>query len=132
MSEPNKHQDQALYPPISPFKAGLTLKCPRCGTGRLFSGYFDVAKGCSNCGLDYAFAEGGNGPDSLVILVVAFIVMGLALYTEVTFNPPLALHFLMWVPLVLVLTPLVLRAMKGLLIALQYKGKTGQNVSGKK
>jgi uncharacterized protein (DUF983 family) len=124
-------EDKALYPPVSAVKAGLSGKCPRCGTGRLFNGYFNIAKGCSNCGLDYSFAEGGNGPDSLVILVVAFIVMGLALYTEVNFNPPLWLHFLMWIPLVLILTPIVLRSMKGLLIGLQYKNKTVHAVSEK-
>lgn len=120
------------YPPLSPYKTGLAGKCPRCGSGRLFIGYFDVAERCSSCGLDYSFADGGNGPDSLVILLVAFVVMGLALSTEVNFNPPLWLHFLIWVPLVIVLTPLVLRSMKGLLVALLYKNRGARSLGDKK
>jgi uncharacterized protein (DUF983 family) len=117
------NDDKALYPPVDPFKAGIGAKCPRCGTGRLFKGYLQTAKGCSNCGLDYAFADSGDGPAAFVILIVGFIVVGSALYTEVNYNPPLWVHFIIWIPLVIALSLVVLRWMKGLLIALQYKNK---------
>ena len=29
------------------------LRCPRCGQGRLFEGWFRMAKGCENCGLKF-------------------------------------------------------------------------------
>jgi uncharacterized protein (DUF983 family) len=132
MSDNQNQQDKALYPPVNPLKVGPAGKCPRCATGRLFKGYITPAKACSNCGLDYSFADSANGTDSLVILLVSFIVMGLALYTEVNFDPPLWLHFLIWIPLVIILTLVVLRAAKGILIAMHYQNRQTSNPSDKK
>lgn len=117
------HRDQAIWAPVGPVSAGLGGRCPRCGEGRLFSGFLTVGRGCSNCGLDYGFADAGDGPAVFVILIIGFIVVGLALWMEVSFNPPLWLHFLLWIPLTLVLSLVSLRLIKGLLIALQYRNK---------
>ena len=119
-------EDKALFAPVDPVKAGISGKCPRCGTGRLFSSYLKTAPDCSNCGLDYKFIDTGDGPAVFIILIVGFIVVGLALYTEVNFNPPLWLHFLLWIPLVLILSLTMLQRMKGLMIALQYKNKAAE------
>jgi uncharacterized protein (DUF983 family) len=116
-------EDKALYPPVDPFAAGIKGRCPRCGEGRLFRGYLNIAPRCSNCGLDYSFIDAGDGPAVFVILIIGFIVVGLALWAEVSFNPPLWLHFLLWVPLAIILSLAALRWMKGVLIALQYRNK---------
>ena len=50
------------YAPISPLTTGLAGRCPRCGDGKLFSGFLTVAPRCDVCGLDYAFADSGDGP----------------------------------------------------------------------
>lgn len=39
-------------------KRGLRLRCPRCGGGRLFAGYFRMYESCPNCGLKYERAPG--------------------------------------------------------------------------
>ena len=72
-------EDKALFAPVDPVKAGISGKCPRCGTGRLFSSYLKTAPDCSNCGLDYKFIDTGDGPAVFIILIVGFIVVGLAL-----------------------------------------------------
>lgn len=120
------NDDKAHFPPADPVKAGLTGKCPRCGEGRLYSGFLSVGPRCSNCGLDYAFADSGDGPAVFVILIIGFIVVGLALWMEVNYGPPLWLHFMLWVPLSIVLSMVALRAGKGLMIALQYKHKAAE------
>jgi uncharacterized protein (DUF983 family) len=43
--------------------------------------------------------------------------------TEVVYQPPYWLHAALWLPLVLLVTLAPLRAIKGLLIALQYHHK---------
>jgi uncharacterized protein (DUF983 family) len=96
--------DNKGYPPIEPIAAGLKGRCPRCGKGRLFSGLLSIAPDCDECGLVYSFADAGDGPAVFVILIIGFIVVGLALWTEVSFNPPLWLHFMLWIPLTLVLS----------------------------
>lgn len=118
--------DKAIWPPVDPIAAGLKGHCPRCGEGRLFSGVLSIGKRCSVCGLDYSFADAGDGPAVFVILIVGFIVVGLALWLEVTFNPPLWLHFILWIPLVLVLSLGALRLAKGILVTLQYRNKAAE------
>lgn len=119
-------KDSAIWAPVDPVRAGLSGRCPRCGEGRLFKGFLDVGERCGNCRLDYSFADAGDGPAVFVILIIGFIVVGLALWMEVTLNPPLWVHFLLWVPLTLVLGLTALRMIKGLLIVLQYRNKAAE------
>jgi len=119
-------QDRAPHTLVDPAKAGLRGRCPRCGEGRLFSGFLTVALRCSNCDLDYAFIDSGDGPAVFVILIIGFIVVGLALWLEVTVGPPLWVHFLLWLPLTLILSLPLLRSLKGLMIALQYKHQASE------
>jgi uncharacterized protein (DUF983 family) len=119
-------EDKANWPPVEPIAAGLKGHCPRCGEGRLFSSFLTVAPRCQNCGLDYSFADAGDGPAVFVVLIIGFIVVGSALWLEVNYNPALWLHFLLWVPLTLVLTLTALRLIKGVLITLQYRNKAAE------
>ena len=96
-------------------------RCPRCGKGRLFRGFLTLAPRCGSCGLDFAFADPGDGPAVFATLIVGFIVVGLALGVEVLYEPPLWLHFGVFLPLVIALGILVLRPLKGLMIARQYQ-----------
>ena len=86
----DEHKDKAIWPEIEPIAAGLKGRCPRCGEGRLFSSFLTVGKSCGVCGLDYSFADAGDGPAVFVILIIGFVVVGLALWMEVTLNPPLS------------------------------------------
>lgn len=119
-------EDRTVRPKVEPFKAGLLGRCPRCGEGRLFSGFLTVAPRCADCGLDYSFADAGDGPAVLVIMAIGFVVVGLALWLEVSYGPPLWVHFLLWVPLAIALCLAGLRLMKGLLISLQYSNDAAE------
>jgi uncharacterized protein (DUF983 family) len=105
---------------------GLLGRCPRCRKGKLFSGFLNVRKQCDACGLDYSFADAGDGPAIFVILISGFIVVGAALIVEVLYQPPFWLHALLWGPLILVVTLVPLRLIKGLLIVLQYHHKAAE------
>lgn len=118
--------DKAIWPPVEPIAAGLKGRCPRCGEGRLFSGMLTVGKRCGVCGLDYSFADAGDGPAVFVILIIGFVVVGLALWLEVNFGPPLWLHLVLWIPLTVVLSLAALRLTKGVLITLQYRNKAAE------
>lgn len=119
-------EDRAHFPPIEPVAAGLRGHCPRCGEGRLFSGLLALRPRCGVCGLDYSFADAGDGPAVFVILIIGFVVVGLALWMEVSLNPPLWLHFLLWIPLTVVLCLTALRLIKGVLITLQYRNRAAE------
>jgi uncharacterized protein (DUF983 family) len=92
----------------------------------LFDGLIKIRPACTACGLDYSFADSGDGPAVFVIMIIGFIVVGLALYVEVTFSPPLWLHLIIWIPLAVVLCLWLLRVLKAILIALQYRNNARQ------
>ena len=120
------NEDKAHWPPVEPIPGGLRGRCPRCGEGRLFSGLLTVAPRCGVCRLDYSFADAGDGPAVFVILIIGFIVVGLALWLEVTINPALWVHFILWIPLTLVLSLVALRLIKGVLVNLQYSNSAAE------
>ena len=83
------------------------------------------AAGCEACELDYSFIDSGDGPAIFIIMIAGAIVVAAALIVEVKYRPPLWVHAALWLPLILVTTLLPLRAMKALLIALQFHHKAG-------
>ena len=105
----------------SPVAAGLRCRCPACGEGPLFEGFLRVRSTCPSCGADFAGQDSGDGPVAFIVLIVGAIVVGLALWTEMTFAPPVWLHLLLWLPLTVVLCLGLMRPAKALLIALQFK-----------
>jgi uncharacterized protein (DUF983 family) len=105
---------------------GLTCKCPRCGEGKLYAGFINLAPRCETCGLDYAFIDTGDGPAIFIIMIAGAIVVGCALVVEVKYQPPFWLHAALWLPLILATTLLPLRSMKSLLIALQFHHKASE------
>ena len=108
-------------PQRSAIAIGLTCKCPRCGTGRLFDGFLTVAERCTACGLDLKKADSGDGPAVFVIFILGILVVPAALWVESRFEPPMWLHLSLWPPVIIGCALALLRPMKGALIALQYR-----------
>jgi len=104
-------------------RSAALARCPRCGKGALFRQMLMLRDNCSDCGLDYAFIDTGDGPAIFAIFILGFVVLGAALWFEFTFNPAVWMHMVLWG----IVTPLfaigLLRFLKALLIALQYKHK---------
>lgn len=94
-------EDEPYYPPVPPFRAGMGCRCPRCGRGKLFTGILGIEGACEVCGLDLSAQDSGDGPAVFVILILGFIVVGLALWVEVRFTPPLWVHAVLWPPVIL-------------------------------
>ncbi len=100
--------DMASLP--NPILAGLAGRCPRCGKGKMFSGFLGLKPACEVCGLDYSFIDAGDGPAVV----------------EALYQPPFWLHAALWLPLILLTTLAPLRLIKGVLIALQYHHKAAE------
>jgi uncharacterized protein (DUF983 family) len=105
---------------------GWLRRNPRCGKGSIYAGFLNLRPRCEVCELDFAFMDSGDGPAIFVIMIAGAIVVAAALITEVKYAPPLWLHAVLWLPLILATTLLPLRAMKSLLIALQYHHKAAE------
>lgn len=109
------------YPPVSLFRAAIACRCPRCGEGKLFHGLLNVRPSCSVCGLDLSAQDAGDGPAVFVIFFLGLIVVGLAAWVELRFAPPIWVHLVLWVPLIIAGAIALLRPLKAVLIALQFR-----------
>ena len=115
-----------VSPGALPIGRGLRGRCPRCGEGRLFQGFLTLRPACEHCGLDFDFADAGDGPAVFVILIGGALVVFAALLTEVVYQPPYWVHAALWLPLILIVTLAPLRPIKGLLIAVQYHHRAAE------
>ena len=102
---------------------GIRGRCPRCGEGRLFAGFLKLAPRCNVCGLDYSFADPADGPAFFVMMTMAFPVTAFGIWVELAYEPPLWVHFVTTLPLLLLACIPILRPIKGILVASQYINK---------
>ena len=74
----------------------LRLRCPACGTGRLFSGWFRMNAACPNCGLTYSRGPGyflgsiyfNYGVTAMIITVTFFsLFLGAGISPDVLLWP---------------------------------------------
>jgi uncharacterized protein (DUF983 family) len=105
----------------SPVAAGLRCRCPRCGEGRLFSGFLTLSKRCEVCDLDFSFIDSGDGPAIFVIFAVSPVVIVLAFIVEALFHPAPLVHLVIWFPVTIILCLIVIRPFKAIMVALQYR-----------
>ncbi|WP_188915629.1 DUF983 domain-containing protein [Salinarimonas ramus] len=103
-----------------PIPTGFKGACPRCGEGHMFDGFLTVRQRCEVCDLDYGFADAADGPAVFVMFIVGFLVVGLALWVEFAYTPPIWLHVALWFPLTAIASLATIRPLKGIMIALQY------------
>jgi uncharacterized protein (DUF983 family) len=118
---------------VNPALAGLRGRCPRCAAAPLFRRGLVLRDRCHACGLDFRFIDTGDGPAVFAIFILGFLVLGLAVIAEFKFGVPVWFHVVAWGLLTPLLALLILRALKGLLIGLQYRNKAEQGqLAGRK
>lgn len=104
-------------------QASLRGLCPRCGAPTLFAGAVRFSDRCSNCQLDLAQFNVGDGPAAFLIMIVGGIITIGAVWLELAASPPFWVHILLWVPLTLALVIGLLRLAKGTLLVLEYRNR---------
>lgn len=107
-------------------EAALFALCPQCGARTLFDGVARFAPRCPECGLDYSRFNVGDGPAAFLTLLVGALVVGLALWLELSASPPFWVHVLLWVPLTVALVLGGLRLAKAALLASEYRNRAGE------
>ncbi|HNB46228.1 MAG TPA: DUF983 domain-containing protein [Burkholderiaceae bacterium] len=111
----------------SPVATGLQCRCPRCGRGRLFAGYLTLVEKCESCGLDLRAMDSGDGPAFFVMFLVLIVTVPLVFLVWAVFEPPIWVHMVLWPVVILGLSLWLLRPAKGIMVALQFKHRAGQN-----
>lgn len=99
---------------------GMLGRCPACGEGKLFRAFVKVADRCPACGEDLHHHRADDFPAYLTIFLVGHLVVPLAMYVEIAYQPSYWFHTAIWAPLVIVLSIGLLQPIKGMIVALQW------------
>lgn len=110
----------------SPVLDGIKGRCPDCGSGSLFSGFLKYAPHCEACGKDFKSEDAGDGPAVFVIFIAGFFIVPLALVFQLALNAPIWLTLLVWIPVIFIASILLLRPLRGIMLALQLARDSGE------
>lgn len=97
---------------------GFRQTCPRCGQSRLFGKFLKTADQCNACRQELGHIRADDFPPYLTMVVVGHIVVPLILFAERQYQPSIALHLALWLPLTGVLSFWFLPRLKGMIIGL--------------
>ena len=101
-------------------KRGASLRCPACGKGNLFPKYLKVANSCETCGQDLFHHRADDAPAYFTMLIVGHFVVAGVLALEIEYAPPYWVHAVIWGPLLLISSLLLLPRIKGMIVGLQW------------
>lgn len=121
-------ESQTMWPPLSPISTGLACKCPRCGRGKLLRGFLAMRQSCDVCGLDYSFADPADGPAFFVLIFGCIPSLIFAVWFEVAVAPPIWVHAIVTLPIIILSCLLPLRPLKAWLVASQYRHNAREGV----
>ena len=110
--------------------AALFGLCPECGAKGLFGGIASFAPRCRTCGLDFAKFNVGDGPAAFLIMVIGAAVVGLALWVEFSFAPPVWVHAVLWTPVITLATLGGLRIAKAALLITEFRRSAREATGG--
>lgn len=110
---------------------GFTKRCPRCGKGRVLSGFLKPARSCQVCTESYAAIRTDDLAPWLCILLLGHLLLPLIITVERLWAPPFWVHIAVWIPLgaemAFVLLPRAKGMALGLMWALRLRGDEHQH-----
>ena len=103
-----------------PFKTaalrGISLRCPKCGEGKLLRGYLGQQDSCSACGEKLSQIRADDGPAWLTILLVGHILAPIILSLEEKQSMGMAAEIALIMALAIILIAVLLPRCKGVFI----------------
>lgn len=99
---------------------GWRLKCPACGRGALFRKYLKVHDACPACNEELHHQRADDAPPYFTMVIVGHVVVAGVLALEKALAPPSWVHLVLWLPLTVILSLVLLPLIKGALVGLQW------------
>lgn len=118
--------DRNHTPTDNPMLTGILGRCPQCQEGHLFNGLLKLAPRCEVCGLDYSFADPADGPAFFAMTIACIPALAFAAWVQLTFQPPIWVHIVTTLPLIVACCIALLRPLKGWLVCSQYFHKAAE------
>lgn len=112
----------------SPSADGVVAsRCPVCGRGRLFDGILKFRDRCQCCGADFSTIEDtGDGPAVFVIFIVGIFIVPIPVLLSVAGGWPSWLSLGLFIPIILIVSVLLLRTLRGTMFAQQWKRQAAE------
>lgn len=103
------------------FAAGLRLKCPKCGEGKMFSGMFTMCTKCSHCNFRFE-REMGYFVGAMYINYGATIVVAFAGFFALDFITPISFlpNFILWIAFCVLFPIIFFRYSRSLWSSIDY------------
>ena len=103
---------------ISLFKKVIYGLCPSCASISIFKYYIKLLDVCPRCGCQINAQKLGDGAAWFTMLAVSIIV-GIGVFIlEINFQPKLWVHVIIWFPIIFILSFLILRPFKALILCI--------------
>ena len=99
---------------------GVRCRCPRCGTGKLFTSYLKVADICPSCDLELHHQRADDAPPYFTMFIVGHLLIPMVFIVETNWRPDWWVHLTLWLPMATVLTLWLLPMVKGSIVGLQW------------
>ncbi len=104
-------------------RRGIMGKCPNCGEGRLLHSYVKVNDACPSCAEPMHHHRADDMPPYATILIVGHIIIPMVLMAEQAWAPATWVHWVVWIPLTVLMSLFLLPRIKGAVIALQWANR---------
>lgn len=101
-------------------KKSLLGKCPNCGKGHLFQGYLKTVDKCSACDEAFHHHRADDAPPYITMAIVGHVIVGLIFHLETSYQIEPYVHLLWSIPSAIILSLLLLRPIKGMVVGLQW------------
>lgn len=113
-------------PVATAFARGAMGRCPACGQGKLFSGYLRVVDVCAHCHAPLGRIRADDAPPYFTIFVAGHVLLPFVFLVEKAWHPEMWVHMAIWLPAFAIVSTLLLRPVKGMVLAWMMRlGLTG-------
>ena len=99
---------------------GTKGKCPSCGKAPLFDNWLKVTPQCQICDEELHHERAQDFPPYITISIVGHIIVTLVLVVEANTNWSMVTHMLIWLPLTILLSLVLMQPVKGGVVGLQW------------
>jgi uncharacterized protein (DUF983 family) len=98
---------------VASLMRGLARRCPRCGEGKMFSGYLSVRHDCASCGMEFEPLRSDDAPPYFTLFIVGHVMISLYVAAWRFLDAPLWAQAVFWCGSTLVLSLALLPFIKG-------------------
>ena len=108
---------------IESLTRGLRRRCPRCGLGKMFSGYLSVRHDCESCGMEFEPLRSDDAPPYFTLFIVGHVMVSLYVAAWRFLDVPLWAQAAFWCGLTAALSLVLLPFVKGGVMAVIFSTK---------